>query len=61
MEAIGKTRKRMSVERGFEPGRLTPWSMAMAYERIVPIPRVAVRQEATYRRPVVRKECVCAQ
>jgi hypothetical protein len=61
MEAIRKTRKRMVVERGFEPGRLKHTSMATAYERLVPIHRVPLHQEANDRRHVVREEYVCAQ
>jgi hypothetical protein len=61
MGAIRKTRKRMGVERGFEPGRLRHTSMATAYERLVPIPRASVRPEGSSRRPEVREECLCAQ
>jgi hypothetical protein len=61
MEAIRKTLKRMVIERGFEPGRLKHTSMATAYERLVPIHRIPLRQEAERRWHTAGEECICAQ
>lgn len=61
MEALRKTLRRVALERGFEPGRLRHTSVARAYERLVPIHRIRLRQEPQERRPVAREECVCAR
>jgi hypothetical protein len=61
MEGIRKTLRQVALARGFAPGRLRHTSMARAYERLVPIHRIALRQEPQERWPVAREECVCAR
>lgn len=45
MKPTGQSRRRMPVERIFAPGRLRRQWMAAAYERLVPIDRIARCQE----------------
>jgi len=60
MEALRKTLKRIAIERGFAPGRLRHTLVARAYERLVPLYRIALRQESQDRRRA-GEGCVCAQ
>jgi hypothetical protein len=61
MEAIRKTLRKVVIERGFAPGRPRHTSMARAYERLVPIRRIPLRQESENRWCTAGEVCVCAQ
>jgi hypothetical protein len=45
MTTTGPTRRKMAVERVFAPGRLRRQWMAAAYERLLPLHRIARCQE----------------
>jgi len=60
MEDVKETPKRIGVERAFEPGRLGPKWMAAAYEKLVPIYRMAACREPEVRSREVEEEWLCA-
>lgn len=61
MEPIRKIPKEIGLARVFTPGRLRHQWLAAAYERLVPIRRVAVGQDASRDRGVIQEACVWAQ
>ncbi len=61
MKPTRQTSRRMAVERSFAPGRLRQQWMAAAYERLVPIRRVARCQEFQGNRLRIQEGQRCAR
>jgi len=60
MEDVKETLKRIGVERAFEPGRLAPKWIAVAYEKLVPIHRTPLCREPEVKSYEVEEEWLCA-
>jgi hypothetical protein len=60
MKPTRRTSRRMAVERIFAPGRLRHQWGAAAYERLVPLCRIARGQEGKDHRNRIQEEQRCA-
>ena len=61
MKPTGPTRSERAVERVFAPGRLRRQWMAAAYERLLPIQRIARGQEFQVNGNLIQEEQRCAR